>query len=111
MSLRTAADLVRALNAESLLTAAQADVLARELLPRFSDPRALARELVGREWVTPYQINQLFLGRGRELVLGPYLLLQRLGEGGMGQVFKAWHRKMDRAVALKVMRQDKLGNS
>jgi serine/threonine-protein kinase len=82
----------------------------RELLPRFSEPRALARELVRRSWVTPYQVNQLFLGRERDLVLGPYVLLERLGEGAMGQVFKARHRKLNRVVALKVIRREKLVN-
>lgn len=33
-------------------------------------------------------------------MLGPYLMLERLGEGGAGQVFKARHRKMERVVAL-----------
>jgi serine/threonine-protein kinase len=109
-AIHTFSDLVGALRAGSLLTSAQVDVLARELLPRFPDPRALARELVRREWLTPFQINQLFLGRGDDLFLGPYLLLERLGEGGMGQVFKAIHRKMNRVAALKVIRRDKLGN-
>src|SRR5262249_43210139 len=51
---------------------------------------------------------QLLQGRGRELLVGPYLILERLGEGGAGQVFKARHRKMDRTVALKVIRKELL---
>jgi serine/threonine protein kinase len=35
--------------------------------------------------------------------LGQYQLLEALGSGGMGQVFKARHRLMDRTVALKVI--------
>src|SRR5262245_7665901 len=88
MAIRPTPDLFQALRVACLLSDGQVDTLTRELVPRFTDPRALARELVRRNWVTPYQINQLFLGRERDLNLGPYLLLERLGEGGMGQVFK-----------------------
>jgi serine/threonine protein kinase len=35
--------------------------------------------------------------------LGEYTVLERIGAGGMGQVFKALHRRMDRIVALKVL--------
>jgi serine/threonine protein kinase len=40
--------------------------------------------------------------------LGQYELLEKLGEGGMGQVFKARHRLMDRVVALKVIHKQLL---
>jgi serine/threonine protein kinase/WD40 repeat protein len=81
-------------------------------LPQASadEGRALARELIDRDWLTPFQANQLLQGRGKELLLGPYLLLERIGTGGMGEVFKARHRIMDRIVALKVVRADRLGD-
>ncbi len=41
-----------------------------------------------------------------ELVLGPYRVLERLGAGGMGHVYKAEHLLMNRTVALKVLAGD-----
>ncbi len=43
-------------------------------------------------------------GKGKSLTLGNYVLLDMLGEGGMGMVFKARHRRMERVVALKVIK-------
>jgi hypothetical protein len=34
---------------------------------------------------------------------GEYTVIERIGTGGMGQVFKALHRRMDRIVALKIL--------
>jgi Protein kinase domain len=43
--------------------------------------------------------------------IGPYLLLDRLGEGGNGQVFKARHQAMQRVVALKILREELLADA
>src|SRR5437868_2052637 len=102
--------LIEAIRQRRLLNRPQFDELIRTIQPRFADPRALAKDLLQRDWLTPYQVNQLFLGNGKDLILGQYLLLERLGAGGMGQVFKARHLRMDRIVALKVIRKEKLAN-
>ncbi len=42
-------------------------------------------------------------GPGPLGILGEYLLLERIGAGGMGEVFRAEHRTMNRQVALKIL--------
>jgi eukaryotic-like serine/threonine-protein kinase len=104
----SAGGLVDLLRHCQLLKPEQLEQLTRKPLALPPGSMALARDLLKRGWLTPYQANQLIPGKVSELVLGPYVLLERLGAGGMGQVFKARHRGMDRVVALKIIRRDLL---
>jgi WD40 repeat protein/tRNA A-37 threonylcarbamoyl transferase component Bud32 len=78
---------------------------------RNPDPKILARVVLQRGWLTRFQVSQVAIGKGKDLFVGPYVLLDKLGEGGMGQVLKARHRHMKRLVALKLIRKEKLGGA
>jgi WD40 repeat protein/serine/threonine protein kinase len=109
MSIDSIATLLETLRQGRILTPPHLEQLA-VLGARFGGPRALAKDLLERGWLTAYQINQMFQGNAARLVLGQYVLLERLGEGGMGQVFKARHQRLERTVALKVIRKDRLSH-
>ena len=70
---------------------------------RPKDGQDCARELVRLKKLTKFQAEQIFAGKGKSLTLGNYVILDKLGQGGMGMVLKAEHKRMKRLVALKVM--------
>jgi eukaryotic-like serine/threonine-protein kinase len=109
MACVSSAFLVDALRQHRLLEPPQ--LLELQGLPtRHGDAKALAKALLERDWLTAYQVNQLLQGKAQELVLGQYILLERLGESGMGQVFKARHRNLNRISAIKLIRKERLDN-
>lgn len=110
-AITSCADLMRTLKTVGLLTSPRIEELEREVRDGAGEARTLARDLLSRDWLTAYQVNQLFLGRAQDLVIGPYRVLERLGEGGAGQVFKARHLAMDRIVALKIIRRELLSEA
>jgi len=77
---------------------------------RPNDMKGLATELVRAGKLTKYQAINLIQGRLKYLLFGEYMVLEKLGQGGMGQVLKAQHRRMKRMVALKLMSSEALKN-
>ncbi len=80
------------------------DVAKLSEVTKSHDSESFARELVADGKLTSFQARALLHGRWKGLVLGNYIVLDKLGQGGMGNVFKAKHRRMRRIVCLKVLR-------
>lgn len=88
-----------ALERSRLLTPAHWRQLDRE--PAL-EGEALLAELVRRTWVTPWQAEMLRRD-STGFFVGQYKLLDCIGTGGNGHVFKAEHSALGRTVALKVL--------
>src|SRR5438093_1222129 len=99
----TVAEMLQALEKTGLVPAHLLENLRRDLREGPREQEALADLLLARGWLTPFQAQRLLQG---QLVLGSYVVLEGLGEGGMGEIFKARHLHLDRLVALKVIRRD-----
>jgi serine/threonine protein kinase len=63
----------------------------------------LGKFLVHCGKITPYQAGLVWQGKTKGLVFGEYVILDKLGQGGMGVVLKARRRHMDRLVAVKMI--------
>ena len=68
-----------------------------------SDPRQVTDDMIGDGMLTNFQAEQFLLGKWRGFSIGKYKLLERIGVGGMGQVFLCEHMFMKRRVAIKVL--------
>jgi len=68
--------------------------------------KQLADRLVELGKLNAWQAKQLLEGRTK-FNLGPYLIVDSIGQGGMGQVFKAVHGVLGRVVAIKVLPRHK----
>jgi serine/threonine-protein kinase len=108
MFLLSSGALMDLLQRHALLPPEHLQELPQLVQSRSGDGRALAKILVHRRWLSLYQAHLLVNGKGDDLSLGKYRILDLLGEGGLSRVFKAHHGEYNWTVALKVIRPEVL---
>jgi response regulator RpfG family c-di-GMP phosphodiesterase len=98
--------LLQQLRAESIILAEDWEGLpagTRAELAHITEIDTLLCQLVELRLLTEYQAARVRAGKTFGLVLGNYRVLDRLGTGGMGVVYRGEHMRMRRQVAIKVL--------
>lgn len=75
------------------------------------DTETLTEALLNHNLLNDYQLQRVLAGQTFGLVLGNYRILDWIGSGGMGVVYKAEHVHMKRPVAIKVLVTEDDGNT
>jgi len=100
------------LRRSNLIDRGRLDQLVSEFLqghPR-ADPPALAEFLVSRGILSQFQADRLLQGKTQGFVLGPFTLMDALGAGSMGTVYKATSKNDSSPYAVKVLPRRSMWN-
>jgi serine/threonine protein kinase len=103
-------ELLDSLSLSTLLSPEHMESARRAAVEAEGTGLSLLESLVQRGILTPFQAEAVCNGRHAALRIGNYDVLDRVGAGGMGTVFKARHRRMKRIVALKVLSRNLAGD-
>jgi serine/threonine-protein kinase len=100
------------LRRSNLIDRGQLDQLVSDFLRKHAhaEPPALAQYLVDQGVLTTFQAERLLQGKCQGLVLGPYTLMDALGSGSMGTVYKGLSKNDDRWYAIKVLPRRSMWN-
>jgi serine/threonine protein kinase len=95
--------------ASDLMTAAEAeqakDHLLESLGPAAADagPQEFGKFLVTTKRATLFQVAAAVSGRPPKLVMGDYILVDKVASGGMGDVYKGVHKQNGQTAVVKVL--------
>lgn len=105
MAFSSSSELLDWLSGNTFLNPQQVEIL-RPWVAAQSDLQAFCKELLRLGWISPYQVNQIIKHDPDSLIVGANRIQTRIGEGAMGQVFKAWNIRLGRLVAVKMLHAD-----
>ncbi len=100
------------LQRSGLIERGQLDNLVGEFLKRNprAEPAALAEYLIAQEQLTKFQAERILDGKTQGLVLERYVLMDVIGSGSMGQVYKALSKTDNQWYAVKVLPRRSMWN-
>jgi serine/threonine protein kinase len=100
------------LRRSNLIDRGQLDQVIGEFLNKNpgAEPPALAQFLVTQGILTEFQAERLLQGKTQGFVLGPFTLMDALGTGSMGTVYKAQSKTDNRWYAVKVLPRRSMWN-
>jgi serine/threonine-protein kinase len=100
------------LRRSNLIDRGQLDQIVGEYLNKHpgAEPPALAEFLVGKSILTRFQADRLLQGKTQGFVLGPFTLMDSLGQGSMGTVYKALSKTDHKWYAVKVLPRRSMWN-
>ncbi|MEL7498721.1 MAG: serine/threonine-protein kinase [Planctomycetota bacterium] len=96
----SAQEVLHELTAAGLLSSDQATKYGAEIE---TGTEVLLQKLIDDGHITEYQAQKFRDGKASDIYFGDYVVIDKLGQGGMGTVLLARHRRMDRQVAIKVL--------
>jgi eukaryotic-like serine/threonine-protein kinase len=97
------------MDAQGLAACWEAIAPAKREVPEHID-RRLARQAVQLKALTLWQAQQLLAGRTGGFKVDRYVLLDLIGQGGMGRVYLARDTRLNREVALKILSPERISN-
>jgi serine/threonine-protein kinase len=100
------------LRRSNLIDRGQLDQIIGEFLSKNpgAEPPSLAEFLIGRGILTEFQADRLLQGKTQGFVLGPFTLMDSLGTGSMGTVYKARSKTDNNWYAVKVLPRRSMWN-
>jgi serine/threonine-protein kinase len=100
------------LQRSNLIERGQLDQLVTDFFKkhRQAEPPVLAQFLIDQGSLSPFQAERLLQGKSQGLVLGPYVLMDALGSGSMGTVYKALSKNDQQEYAVKVLPRRSMWN-